>query len=218
MLKGFAFASIRCDFIDRRFLLSRTVHMGMEIHIAGSRFTLGHPHSGGGGYVYTSNHGAIPRNSNVTDATGQSIGSVVNYAFTPSTGADVSLVRLRNGVTASRFIPWANANITTFRGATPDTGQTVWTVTRRGSMNVLVTQSSANADIFERGPDGIIRFRHTMRNLIQTNMSAQPGDSGGPLIHGTASVGTLFGGRIDEHGVPRQPTFFSPASSYTHVN
>ncbi|MCL2202738.1 MAG: hypothetical protein FWB88_02190 [Defluviitaleaceae bacterium] len=67
--------------------------------------------------------GAASFGTTVTDASGSPLGVVVNSAFNPSTGADVSLIRLNSNVVVSTLIPGTNTHLTNFVGPLPGLGQ-----------------------------------------------------------------------------------------------
>jgi streptogrisin B len=79
-------------------------------------------------------------------------------------------------------------------------------VTRRGSTTGVHsgTVSALNATVHYQGGG-------TVRGLIQTNVCAEPGDSGGPLYDGTAAVGLTSGGSGD--CTSGGTTFFQPVTA-----
>ena len=56
----------------------------------------------------------------------------------------------------------------------------------------------------------------TVRGLIQTNVCAEPGDSGGPLYDGTKALGLTSGGSGDcKSGGTTSSSLSSPRSTHT---
>src|SRR5215208_2147059 len=120
------------------------------------------------------------------------IGPTVNYSFP---GNDYALVRYAN---TSLSHPGG------FTVADPFVGESVKrTGSTTGTHSGTVT--ALNVSVRYSG-----RLHGTVRGLIQTNVCAEPGDSGGPLYDGSSALGITAGGSAacKSGGT----TFFQPAS------
>ncbi|MCL2285270.1 MAG: S1 family peptidase [Firmicutes bacterium] len=153
--------------------------------------TLGHPRNAMGRTVFTTNHGFIPIDAAVYRVfTGQRIGYVANRVYNRHTGADVSYVWLST-INISPEIPSLHnpgRNITNFNAPRPGIGQRVSIISGRTPMHLLEDSSvvASSRDVIVNGT--------IFHNVILVRASAQSGDSGSAVIHGTNVVGTLFGG------------------------
>ena len=118
------------------------------------------------------------------------IGPTVNYSFP---GNDYALVRYDN---ASLSHPGGFTVADAFVGES---------VTRRGSTTGTHTGTvtALNASVRYSG-----RLHGVVSGLIQTNVCAEPGDSGGPLYDGTRALGLTSGGSGDCRS--GGTTFFQP--------
>jgi hypothetical protein len=134
------------------------------------------------------------------DTPGNFIGSTVDSHFP---GDDYALVQYGGSVPADGSVDLYNGsfqNITTYANAF--TGERV---TRSGSTSGVHsgTVQALNVSV-DYGPDGIVN------GLIQTNVCAEPGDSGGSLFDGSAAIGLTSGGSGD--CTSGGQTFFQPVS------
>jgi len=134
------------------------------------------------------------------DDPGNFIGSTVDSNFP---GNDYALVQYGGSVPADGTVDLYNGgfqNITTYANAF--TGESV---TRSGSTSGVHggTVQALNVSV-DYGPDGIVD------GLIQTNVCAEPGDSGGSLFDGGAAIGLTSGGSGDCSSGGQ--TFFQPVS------
>ena len=79
-------------------------------------------------------------------------------------------------------------------------------VTRRGSTTGVHTGTVTALNVTVHYQSG-----GTVRGLIQTNVCAEPGDSGGPLYDGTAALGLTSGG--SGNCTTGGTTFFQPVTA-----
>ena len=134
------------------------------------------------------------------DSSGSVIGSTAGSSFP---GNDYGIVRYASGVSHEGTV--GGQDITS--AGTPSVGQSV---TRRGSTTGTHsgTVLGLNATV-NYGADGIVY------GLIDTNVCAEPGDSGGPLYSGTTAYGLTSGGSGDcTYG---GETFFQPVTEALSV-
>jgi streptogrisin B len=130
------------------------------------------------------------------DANGNTIGQTAGSTF-PGNG-DYGIVKYASGVAHDGTV--GSQDITS--AATPSVGQAV---SRRGSTTGIHsgTVKALNVTV-DYGSDG------TVTGLIDTNVCAEPGDSGGPLYHGTTAYGLTSGGSGD--CTSGGETFFQPVT------
>ncbi|MCX3063125.1 S1 family peptidase [Streptomyces beihaiensis] len=124
------------------------------------------------------------------------LGTTQDYSFP---GNDYALVKYTN---SSIYHPGTVGGQDITRAATPSVGTTVY---RRGSTTGTHsgTVTALNATV-NYGSDGIVY------GLIQTNVCAEGGDSGGPLYAGTTAYGLTSGGSGD--CTSGGTTFFQPVT------
>ncbi|GHH75009.1 serine protease [Streptomyces sulfonofaciens] len=129
------------------------------------------------------------------NSAGSAIGSTAGSSFP---GNDYGIVKYASGVTHDGTV--GSQDITS--AATPAVGTTV---TRRGSTTGIHTGRvlALNATV-NYGADGIVS------GLIDTNVCAEPGDSGGPLYGGTTAYGLTSGG--SGNCTSGGETFFQPVT------
>nr|WP_202446934.1 S1 family peptidase [Streptomyces sp. SID5468] len=172
---------------------------GDAIYGGGYRCSLGfNVHSGGTYYFLTAGHCGKAVSTWYTSS-GQStvIGPTTGYTFP---GNDYALVRYSN---TSLPHPSAVGGQTITGAGNAYVGESV---TRRGSTTGVHsgTVTGLNATV-NYGSDGIVR------GLIQTNVCAEPGDSGGSLYSGSTAVGLTSGGSGD--CTSGGTTFFQPVTA-----
>jgi streptogrisin B len=142
-------------------------------------------------YFLTAGHcgkAASPWYTNANHST--LIGPTINYSFP---GNDYALVR------------YDNTSLTHPGGFTAANAFVGERVTRTGSTSGTHsgTVTGLNATVRYQGEG-------TVRGMIQTNVCAEPGDSGGPLYDGTKAVGITSGGSGDCR--TGGTTFFQPVT------
>jgi streptogrisin B len=123
------------------------------------------------------------------------IGPTMGYSFP---GNDYALVRYDN---TSLSHPGG------FTVADPFVGESV---TRRGSTTGIHSGTVTALNVTVRYQGG-----GTVRGMIQTNVCAEPGDSGGPLYDGTRALGLTSGGSGDCRS--GGTTFYQPAREAANV-
>ena len=148
--------------------------------------------SGSTYYFLTAGHCGSLANTWYTNSSHTTlIGPTINYSFP---GNDYALVRYDN---TSLSHPGGYAVADAFVGeSVKRTGST--TGTHSGTVTAL------NVTVHYVGHPG-----GTVSGLIQTNVCAEPGDSGGPLYDGTKALGLTSGGSGD--CTSGGTTFFQPA-------
>lgn len=157
-------------------VFTRLLAAGDAIYGSGARCSLGfNAVSGSTYYFLTAGHcGEVVGTWYANSAQSTLIGPTVNYSFP---GNDYALVRYQN---TSLAHPGG------FTVADAAVGESV---TRRGSTTGVHTGTvtGLNARVRYLG-SGVVS------GLIQTNVCAEPGDSGGPLYNGTRALGLTSGG------------------------
>ncbi|KUJ67286.1 streptogrisin [Streptomyces albus subsp. albus] len=162
--------------------LSKLISGGDAIYTSSWRCSLGFNvrNSSGTNYFVTAGHctdgaGTWYSNSGRTTVIGPTAGS----SFPTN---DYGLVRYSGSVSPSGTV--GSQDIT--RAANPTVGQSV---TRRGSTTGIHggTVTGLNATVNYGGGDIVY-------GMIQTNVCAEPGDSGGPLYSGSTALGLTSGG------------------------
>lgn len=157
-------------------VFTRLIGAGDAIYGSGARCSLGfNVRSGSTYYFLTAGHcGEVVRTWYTNSNQSTLIGPTVNYSFP---GDDYALVRYDN---ASLSHPGGFTVSDAYVGqAVTRTGST--TGTRTGTVTAL------NARVRYLG-SGVVS------GLIQTNVCAEPGDSGGPLYAGNLALGLTSGG------------------------
>ncbi|MGJ5757161.1 S1 family peptidase [Streptomyces galbus] len=130
------------------------------------------------------------------------VGRTVNSAFP---GADFSLVQYANGAAGegADVVAIGNGNGVRITGlADPSVGQRVF---RSGSTSGLHDGQVTALDATVNYPEG------TVTGLIETNVCAEPGDSGGPLFSDGIALGVTSGGSGD--CTTGGTTFFQPVTA-----
>lgn len=166
--------------------------------------TLGHPRDSNGRLVFSTSHGGIPQYSTVYTMNGLYIGTVLRPVRLPSSGIDVSLIRLNQGIFISRMIPGTSQSINTFFADSRQTNPS--SVTMHGAVsgnvvgNILHHSIDLNFDSF------------LWRDMLVANIRGTQGDSGAALTSNGRVYGTAaFGSQSLEIG------FFSRAINYQHI-
>jgi streptogrisin B len=130
------------------------------------------------------------------NSSGSTIGQTAGSTF-PGSG-DYGIVKYASGVAHDGTV--GSQDITS--AATPSVGAAV---TRRGSTTGTHSGTVLGLNVtVDYGSDG------TVSGLIDTNVCAEPGDSGGPLYHGTTAYGLTSGGSGD--CTSGGETFFQPVT------
>ncbi len=130
------------------------------------------------------------------DASGNTIGSTAGSTFPGN--ADFGIVKYAAGVAHDGTV--GGQDITS--AATPSVGAAV---TRRGSTTGTHSGTVLGLNVtVDYGSEG------TVTGLIDTNVCAEPGDSGGPLYHSTTAYGLTSGGSGD--CTSGGETFFQPVT------
>ena len=174
------------DSSETRQIFGGIVMMGQIINIPGvGSMTLGHPNNVAGSRFFTAPHRVLATGTRVNQGTTQ-IGTITRSLF--GGNRDVAEVAVGNGVgQVSPVVPWANRNITNFRGNATN-GMSVRSI--RGLSGVVTTRIE-NAN-FSFTASGL-----TWTNMILTypNVRSQEGDSGSALIHTSGTTETVLGTR-----------------------
>lgn len=186
------------------------VRMGQMINGPGGTLTLGHPNNASGSAFFTSPHGNWSNGTRVNmGETGTiQMGQVSRNGFGPPTGADFAQVNVFGfGTEVSRQVPWANRNITNFRGVA-HAGDSARSIRgRSGVRSVTVEQAGFSWD---HSPGR----RMTNWILVYPNVS-QGGDSGSALIRTNGTTETVLGSRFGTITLGgRVFGAYSPATSY----
>ncbi|ASW54278.1 S1 family peptidase [Plantactinospora sp. KBS50] len=179
-------------------VFTQLLSAGDAIYGGGYRCSLGfNVVSGSTYYFLTAGHCGEAVSTWYTDSSQSTlIGPTVNYSFP---GNDYALVR------------YDNTSLSHPGGFTAANAYVGESVTRRGSTTGVHTGTvtALNARVRYLG-SGVVR------GLIQTNVCAEPGDSGGPLYDGTKALGLTSGG--SGNCTAGGTTFFQPvpeaASAY----
>lgn len=189
------------------------VQMGQMINIPGvGNLTLGHPNNASGTGFFTAPHGLASDGARVNigqNGTNQ-IGSITRTGNGAPTGADFALVMTNGfGVEVSRIVPWANRNITNFRGI-GHAGESVRSI--RGLSGVHSNTIEQSGFSFT-GTGGV-----QLRNMILTypNGRSTPGDSGAALIRTNGTVETVLG--VRRSNITLGGVVFGVYSSVTNYN
>ncbi|MFI6079577.1 S1 family peptidase [Streptomyces sp. NPDC051217] len=157
---------------------SKLIASGEAITTGGARCSLGfNVTNGGTNYALTAGHC-----TNIGSS--WSIGSTAGSSFP---GNDYGIIQHSNPAAADGRVYLYNGSYQEINGAAdPSVGQGV---TRSGSTTGVHsgTVTGLNASV-NYGADGIVS------GLIQTNVCAEPGDSGGALFSGTTAHGLTSGG------------------------
>ncbi|MFI5527286.1 S1 family peptidase [Kitasatospora sp. NPDC051853] len=166
---------------------------GDAIYGAGYRCSLGfNVVSGGSYYFLTAGHcGNVVKTWYTSSAQSTLIGATANSSFP---GNDYALVRYDNG-SLSHSGGFSSAPNAYVGESVKRTGST--TGTHGGTVTGL------NATVHYSGGG-------TVKGMIQTNVCAEPGDSGGPLYDGTKALGITSGGSGDCR--TGGTTFFQPVN------
>ncbi|MDQ0994547.1 S1 family peptidase [Streptomyces sp. V3I7] len=134
--------------------------------------------------------------------TGRQLGTTVGSDFP---GSDFSLIEYSSGktdVTAPDVIAVGDGKGVRITGAAdPTVGQRVF---RSGSTSGLHDGQVTGLDVTVNYPEG------TVTGLVQTNVCAEPGDSGGPLFSEGIALGVTSGGNGD--CAKGGTTFFQPVT------
>lgn len=180
---------------NSRMVSGGVVMMGQMINIPGvGAMTLGHPNNISGSRFFTAPHRILP-NGTIVNQGSTRIGSVTRSFY--GWFRDVAEVAVGNGVDqVSSRVPWANHNITNFRGNAID-GMLVRSI--RGSTGVIGTRIEDANSAF------ITATGQTWFDMILTypNVRSEEGDSGAALIHTSGTAETVLGtrkGRVDFSG------------------
>ncbi|MDX3850750.1 S1 family peptidase [Streptomyces sp. AK02-01A] len=159
---------------------------GEAIYTSGGRCSLGfNVRSGSTYYALTAGHCTNIGSTWYTNSSGTALlGSTAGSSFP---GNDFGIIRHSNSANADGRVYLYNGSyqdITT--AANPSVGQRV---TRSGSTTGVHTGtvSGLNATVNYGGGD-------IVSGLVQTNVCAEPGDSGGPLFAGSTALGLTSGG------------------------
>jgi S1-C subfamily serine protease len=170
--------------------------------IYGSRYrcSLGfNVRSGSTYYFLTAGHCGKPEPKWWTSANhGTLLGSTVSATFP---GKDYALVRYATSYAVDASGVAGNSNIAS--AANAFVGESV---TRDGSTTGIHSGTVTALNVTVRYQGGGV-----VRGMIQTNVCAEPGDSGGPLYDGTKAIGLTSGGSGDckKGGT----TFFQPVTA-----
>ena len=176
--------------------------------------TLGHPGDHLGMFAFTTNHGAVRPGDTVfaPAISANPIGTVVNWAFDPLHGLDVSLIRMDNGFTIWPFNPINGQRMSLFN-IPPPLHALVRAFPLSGGLSWgELTNPSRTADIPFPG-FGALRFHR----MIETNISLSPNDSGAALLCVNANnvAGTLVGRTFSV--IYGERTYFSNSGNYWHL-
>ncbi|MEU1626620.1 S1 family peptidase [Streptomyces sp. NPDC020096] len=172
--------AVRVERVDGRF--DRLLSGGDAVYGGGYRCSVGfNVHQGGTRYFLTAGHcGQVAANWYADPGQAKMVGSTVDFTFP---GRDYALVRYANS-TLSDSSSVSRQTIT--KAADAYVGEPV---KRRGSTSGVhsgqVTGLNATVDY---GNGDVVS------GLIQTNVCAEPGDSGGALYSGDTAVGLTSGG------------------------
>jgi streptogrisin D len=164
-------------------VLSTLAQGGDAILTGGARCSLGfNVHlSSGANFATTAGH-CTNIGSNWT-AAGRTLGTTAASSFP---GDDFGVIRLASGVAAPGTVNLYNGSSQRItRAATPQVGSQVC---RSGSTTGVHCGSVQRLNATVRYAEG------TVTGLIQTNVCAEPGDSGGSLFAGSTAVGMTSGG------------------------
>ena len=171
--------------------------------------TLGHPADTSGRIAITTHHWMSQR-GHVVFAPAISttpIGTIVDTAFEPLNGIDISIIRMENGFTIWPFNPINGQLLGPFFNFPPPLSTFVRAFPFSGSRWGDVTNPSRGYQI--GFPFGAMDFFR----MAETNIQLVPDDSGSALININANsvVGTLVG-RSRDH----TRTYFSISGNYVH--
>ncbi|GHG67393.1 S1 family peptidase [Streptomyces griseocarneus] len=170
---------------DTRF--TTFIRGGDAIYSGGARCSLGFNVLGGDGTPYFLTAGHCTNGRAVwTDAAGREIGRTAGSSFP---GDDYGIVKYNPGIEHPSEVNLYNGSAQfVSRAADAFVGEAVQ---RSGSTTGLHggTVTALNATV--QYPQG------TVSGLIQTNVCAEPGDSGGPLFDGGTAIGLTSGGNGD---------------------
>jgi len=159
---------------------TKLISGGDAIYGGGGRCSLGFNvrSSSGQDYFLTAGH-CTEGASTWTNGSGTTLGTTAGTSFP---GNDYGIVRYTSSVSRPGTV--GSQEITS--AANPSVGQTVY---RRGSTTGTHSGrvTGLNATVNYGGGD-------IVSGLIQTNVCAEPGDSGGPLYYGTTAYGLTSGG------------------------
>jgi streptogrisin B len=158
---------------------NKLISGGDAIYSGGGRCSLGFNvrNSSGADYFLTAGHCTQGTSTWTNGST--TLGSTAGTSFP---GNDYGIVRYTSSVSRPGTV--GSQDIT--RAANPSVGQTVY---RRGSTTGTHSGrvTGLNATVNYGGGDVVY-------GMIQTNVCAEPGDSGGPLYYGTTAFGLTSGG------------------------
>jgi streptogrisin B len=158
---------------------NKLISGGDAIYSGGGRCSLGFNvrTSSGADYFLTAGHCTQGTSTWTNGST--TLGSTAGTSFP---GNDYGIVRYTSSVSRPGTV--GSQDIT--RAANPSVGQTVY---RRGSTTGTHSGrvTGLNATVNYGGGDVVY-------GMIQTNVCAEPGDSGGPLYYGTTAFGLTSGG------------------------
>ncbi|MFB7650375.1 MULTISPECIES: S1 family peptidase [unclassified Streptomyces] len=174
---------------------SKLIAGGEAITTGGARCSLGFNVQDGAGTKF-----ALTAGHCTNIGSSWSIGTTAGSSFP---GNDYGIIRHSNGAAADGRVSLYNGSYQEITGAgDPSVGQSVQ---RSGSTTGLHggTVTGLNATV-NYGADGIVS------GLIQTNVCAEPGDSGGALFSGSTALGLTSGGsgNCSSGGT----TFFQPVT------
>ncbi|GAA2393715.1 S1 family peptidase [Streptomyces glaucosporus] len=158
---------------------NKLISGGDAIYSGGGRCSLGFNVRSSSGQDYFLTAGHCTEGSSTWTSGSTTLGTTAGTSFP---GNDYGIVRYTSSV--SRPGQVGSQDIT--RAANPSVGQTVY---RRGSTTGTHSGrvTGLNATVNYGGGD-------IVSGLIQTNVCAEPGDSGGPLYYGTTAYGLTSGG------------------------
>ncbi|GAA2438570.1 S1 family peptidase [Streptomyces macrosporus] len=158
---------------------TKLISGGDAIYSGGGRCSLGFNVRSSSGVDYFLTAGHCTNGTSTWTNGSTTLGSTAGSSFP---GNDYGIVRYTSSI--SRPGQVGSQDIT--RAANPSVGQTVY---RRGSTTGTHSGrvTGLNATVNYGGGDIVY-------GLIQTNVCAEPGDSGGPLYYGTTAYGLTSGG------------------------
>ncbi|MFD4543935.1 S1 family peptidase [Streptomyces bauhiniae] len=172
---------------------------GDAINGSGGRCSLGfNVTKGGAPYFLTAGH-CTAAISSWTDASGNAIGSNADSSFP---GNDYGLVKYVDGVDHPSEVNLYNGSAQAISGAAEAT------------VGMKVTRSGSTTQVHDgtvTGLNATVNYSEgTVSGLIQTDVCAEPGDSGGSLFSGSSAVGLTSGGSGDCSAGGE--TFFQPVT------
>ncbi|MFF2525241.1 S1 family peptidase [Streptomyces liangshanensis] len=179
---------------------------GEAIYAGGSRCSLGfNVRSGSTYYALTAGHCTNIATTWYTNAAGTSLlGTRTGTSFP---GNDYGIIRHANAANADGRVYLYNGSYQDITSAAnPTVGQRV---TRSGSTTGVRTGTVQGLNATVQYPQG------TVSGLIQTNVCAQPGDSGGSLFAGSVALGLTSGG--SGNCTTGGTTFFQPVTEALSV-